>query len=112
MVVAVAVAVAVAVVVSVVVSFRVFGFSVSMAQDQHGSAVDDQTDNGHENGSIERYRYRRKQSIDAFPDHHQGKDRQEYGAGESAKEFPAGSYRNKWYQTGNEHRANRRGNGQ
>ena len=25
--------------------------------------------------------------------------------GESAKEFPAGSYRNKWYQTGNEHRA-------
>jgi hypothetical protein len=25
-------------------------------------------------------------------------------AGESAKEFPAGSYRNKWYQTGNEHR--------
>jgi CubicO group peptidase (beta-lactamase class C family) len=24
--------------------------------------------------------------------------------GESAKEFPAGSYRNKWYQTGNEHR--------
>jgi CubicO group peptidase (beta-lactamase class C family) len=26
-------------------------------------------------------------------------------AGESAKEFPAGSYRNKWYQTGNEHRA-------
>ncbi len=26
-------------------------------------------------------------------------------AGESAKEFPAGSYRNKWYQTGDEHRA-------
>ena len=26
-------------------------------------------------------------------------------AGESSKEFPAGSYRNKWYQTGNEHRA-------
>jgi CubicO group peptidase (beta-lactamase class C family) len=25
--------------------------------------------------------------------------------GESAKEFPAGSYRNKWYQTGNKHRA-------
>jgi hypothetical protein len=25
-------------------------------------------------------------------------------AGESSKEFPAGSYRNKWYQTGNEHR--------
>ena len=25
--------------------------------------------------------------------------------GESAKEFPAGSYRNKWYQTGNAHRA-------
>ena len=25
--------------------------------------------------------------------------------GESAKEFPAGSYRNKWYQTGNEHRS-------
>lgn len=25
--------------------------------------------------------------------------------GESAKEFPAGSYRNKWYQTGNQHRA-------
>jgi CubicO group peptidase (beta-lactamase class C family) len=25
--------------------------------------------------------------------------------GESAKEFPRGSYRNKWYQTGNEHRA-------
>jgi len=25
--------------------------------------------------------------------------------GESAKEFPAGSYRNKWYQTGNEHHA-------
>jgi len=25
-------------------------------------------------------------------------------AGESAKEFPAGSYRNKWYQTGDEHR--------
>ena len=25
--------------------------------------------------------------------------------GESAKEFPAGSYRNKWYQTGNEDRA-------
>jgi hypothetical protein len=24
--------------------------------------------------------------------------------GESAKEFPAGSYRNKWYQTGNQHR--------
>ena len=24
--------------------------------------------------------------------------------GESAKEFEAGSYRNKWYQTGNEHR--------
>ncbi|HUV20626.1 MAG TPA: serine hydrolase [Gammaproteobacteria bacterium] len=24
--------------------------------------------------------------------------------GESSKEFPAGSYRNKWYQTGNEHR--------
>jgi CubicO group peptidase (beta-lactamase class C family) len=26
-------------------------------------------------------------------------------AGESAKDFPAGSYRNKWYQTGDEHRA-------
>ena len=25
-------------------------------------------------------------------------------AGESSKEFPAGSYRNKWYQTGDEHR--------
>jgi CubicO group peptidase (beta-lactamase class C family) len=25
--------------------------------------------------------------------------------GESSKEFPAGQYRNKWYQTGNEHRA-------
>ena len=27
-----------------------------------------------------------------------------WAAGESAKEFPAGSYRNKWYQTGDEHR--------
>jgi CubicO group peptidase (beta-lactamase class C family) len=27
-----------------------------------------------------------------------------WNRGESAKEFPAGSYRNKWYQTGNEHR--------
>jgi CubicO group peptidase (beta-lactamase class C family) len=26
-------------------------------------------------------------------------------AGESAKDFEAGSYRNKWYQTGNHHRA-------
>ena len=30
---------------------------------------------------------------------------QTWRLGESAKEFPAGSYRNKWYQTGNEHRA-------
>ena len=28
-----------------------------------------------------------------------------WARGESAKEFPAGSYRNKWYQTGDEHRA-------
>jgi CubicO group peptidase (beta-lactamase class C family) len=28
-----------------------------------------------------------------------------WARGESAKEFPAGSYRNKWYQTGDQHRA-------
>jgi len=28
-----------------------------------------------------------------------------WSAGNSAKEFPAGSYRNKWYQTGDEHRS-------
>lgn len=31
--------------------------------------------------------------------------REAWERGESAKEFPAGSYRNKWYQTGNLHRA-------
>jgi CubicO group peptidase (beta-lactamase class C family) len=34
----------------------------------------------------------------------QGGDREAWDRGESAKEFPAGRYRNKWYQTGNEHR--------
>ena len=34
-----------------------------------------------------------------------GGSREAWERGESAKEFPAGSYRNKWYQTGNEHRA-------
>ena len=34
-----------------------------------------------------------------------GGSREVWERGESAKEFPAGSYRNKWYQTGNEHRA-------
>ncbi len=34
-----------------------------------------------------------------------GGNREAWERGESAKEFPAGSYRNKWYQTGNEHRA-------
>ena len=33
-----------------------------------------------------------------------GGSREAWERGESAKEFPAGSYRNKWYQTGNEHR--------
>ena len=33
-----------------------------------------------------------------------GGNREAWERGESAKEFPAGSYRNKWYQTGNEHR--------
>jgi CubicO group peptidase (beta-lactamase class C family) len=35
----------------------------------------------------------------------EGGSREAWERGESAKEFPAGSYRNKWYQTGNEHRA-------
>jgi CubicO group peptidase (beta-lactamase class C family) len=30
--------------------------------------------------------------------------REAWARGESSKEFPAGQYRNKWYQTGNEHR--------
>ena len=34
-----------------------------------------------------------------------GGSREAWERGESAKEFPAGSYRNKWYQTGNQHRA-------
>ncbi len=34
-----------------------------------------------------------------------GGSREAWERGESAKEFPAGSYRNKWYQTGNEQRA-------
>ncbi len=33
----------------------------------------------------------------------QGGDREAWARGESAKEFPDGRYRNKWYQTGNEH---------
>jgi len=35
----------------------------------------------------------------------QGGDREAWQRGESAKEFPEGRYRNKWYQTGNEHQA-------
>jgi CubicO group peptidase (beta-lactamase class C family) len=31
--------------------------------------------------------------------------REAWQRGESSKEFPDGQYRNKWYQTGNEHRA-------
>jgi hypothetical protein len=34
-----------------------------------------------------------------------GGSREAWECGESAKEFPAGSYRNKWYQTGNEDQA-------
>ena len=34
-----------------------------------------------------------------------GGSREAWERGESVKEFPAGSYRNKWYQTGNAHRA-------
>ncbi|MFV2032800.1 MAG: serine hydrolase domain-containing protein [Gammaproteobacteria bacterium] len=34
-----------------------------------------------------------------------GGDPEVWARGESAKEFTRGSYRNKWYQTGNEHRA-------
>ncbi len=33
----------------------------------------------------------------------QGGDREAWARGESSKEFPDGRYRNKWYQTGNEH---------
>ena len=33
----------------------------------------------------------------------QGGDREAWQRGESSKEFPDGRYRNKWYQTGNEH---------
>jgi len=33
----------------------------------------------------------------------QGGDREAWRCGESSKEFPDGRYRNKWYQTGNEH---------
>ena len=35
----------------------------------------------------------------------QGGSREAWQRGESAKEFPDGRYRNKWYQTGNEHQA-------
>lgn len=35
----------------------------------------------------------------------QGGDREAWRRGESSKEFPDGRYRNKWYQTGNEHQA-------
>ena len=35
----------------------------------------------------------------------QGGDREAWQRGESAKEFPDGRYRNKWYQTGNQHQA-------
>jgi CubicO group peptidase (beta-lactamase class C family) len=35
----------------------------------------------------------------------QGGDREAWSRGESSKEFPDGRYRNKWYQTGNEHQA-------
>jgi CubicO group peptidase (beta-lactamase class C family) len=35
----------------------------------------------------------------------QGGSREAWQRGESAKDFPDGRYRNKWYQTGNEHQA-------
>jgi CubicO group peptidase (beta-lactamase class C family) len=35
----------------------------------------------------------------------QGGNREAWQCGESSKEFPDGRYRNKWYQTGNEHQA-------
>ncbi len=35
----------------------------------------------------------------------EGGSREAWQRGESSKEFPDGQYRNKWYQTGNEHRA-------